>query len=117
MRTILYKACEILLPLSLLFFVGAIFYWPLLYAALGSIFVAVVCDEIAERIGRKRTQWDCPAKHCPDRTGKLKKICKRCGTYTDKDIDCPMTYCEAFPKECNGDSIHCKRCSNFDNCY
>ena len=52
MRTILYKARDILLPLSLLFFVGAIFSWPLLYAALGAIFIAVLCDEIAERMGR-----------------------------------------------------------------
>jgi hypothetical protein len=54
MRTILYKACEILLPLSLLFFVGAIFLWPLLYVAFGLIAVACVCDEVAERMGRKQ---------------------------------------------------------------
>lgn len=49
-------------------------------------------------------KWNCPAKHCPDRTGKLKEICKRCGTYTDRHIDCPQTYCEAFPDEVNKDS-------------
>ena len=54
MRTILYKARDILLPLSLLFFVGAIVYWPLLYVALGLIFIALICDEIAERMGRKQ---------------------------------------------------------------
>ena len=54
MRTILYKARDILLPLSLLFFVGAIILWELLYVAFGSIFIAVICEEIAERMGRKQ---------------------------------------------------------------
>jgi len=64
-----------------------------------------------------KREWDCPAKSCPDRTGKLEEICKRCPTYTEKYIDCSMTYCEAFPEECNKDSIHCKRCANYDVCY
>lgn len=54
MRTILYKVRDFFLPLSLLFFVCAIFLWELLYAAFGSILVAVICDEIAERMGRKQ---------------------------------------------------------------
>lgn len=53
MRTILYKSRNILFVLSLLFLFGAIFSWPLLYAALGAIFIAFLCDEIAERMGRR----------------------------------------------------------------
>jgi hypothetical protein len=75
-----------------------------------------ICVRRAEKEGESM-KWDCPANHCPDRTGKLKEICKRCGTYTDKDIDCPQTYCEVFPEECNRNSIFCKRCVNFDDCY
>jgi hypothetical protein len=53
MRTMLYKVRETLLIVSLLLFFGAAFWWPLLYFAFGSIFIAVICDEIAERMGRR----------------------------------------------------------------
>lgn len=53
MRIILYKTRDCLLPLSLLFFFGAVFLWELLYVAFGSILIAVICDEIAERMGRR----------------------------------------------------------------
>ncbi len=62
-------------------------------------------------------KWKCTAKHCPDKTGSLEAVCKTCPTYTERDIECPMTHCEAFPSECHKDSIFCKRCSNYDNCY
>lgn len=69
MRTILYKVRETLLILSLLLFFGAAFWWPLLYFALGSISVAVICDEIAERMGRKRKQTTfC---YCPECKNEL----------------------------------------------
>lgn len=61
--------------------------------------------------------WDCPATKCPDRTGRLEEICTRCSVYTQKDIDSRMTHCEMFPSECDRDSIFCKRCDRYADCY
>ena len=62
-------------------------------------------------------KFKCKAIKCPDNIGKLLDICKRCSTYTDRYIDCPQTYCEVFPEECNSESIFCKRCVGYANCY